>query len=84
MVLQEFVSVGKRSDPKGSMRALDFQTIVAETEATISFSLLRPAFWSTVSDGILSFKQILVMVLAALFIEQFILSVSVIAPYLHD
>ena len=74
------VCLGKSSFPRGSMIILDFQIIVAAADATISLRLLSPAFFSTMSLLTLSVRRTLVMVQAADFIEQLILSVSTLVP----
>ena len=53
--------LGKRILPRGSLALFDFHTISAVCEATISFSVRRPAFSNTDFEDTLSLRLVFVM-----------------------
>ena len=66
--------------PSGSMDILDFHTMIAEADATISLTLFKPALSRTDFDRILSLSFVLVIVLAALLRDRLTCSVRVVEP----
>ena len=67
---------GKRFLPRGFLAFLDFHTIRAVCDATISFRFQRPAFSKTSFDDTLSLRAVFVMVRATDLIERLMLSVA--------
>jgi hypothetical protein len=72
--------LGKRFLPRGSLALLDFQTIRAVCDATISFRGRRPAFSNTDFEDTLSLRAVFVMVRAMDLIERLMFSVARLAP----
>jgi hypothetical protein len=70
---------GKRFLPRGSLALLDFHTIRAVCDATISFSVRRPAFSNTNFEDTLSLRAVFVMVRATNLINQLMFSVARLA-----
>ena len=71
--------LGKRYFPRGSLVLLDFHTIRAVCDATISFNGLRPAFSNTDFEDTLSLRAVFVMVRATDLIERLMFSVARLA-----
>ena len=67
--------LGKRFLPRGSLALLDFYTIRAVCEATISFRVQRPAFSKTNEDTS-SLRLVFVIVRATDLINQLMFSVA--------
>ena len=70
---------GKRILPRGSLALLDFHTIRAVCEATISFRVRRPAFSKTNFDNTLSLRAVFVMVRATDLMDRLMFSVARLA-----
>ena len=68
--------LGKRYLPRGSLALLDFHTIRAVCEATISFRVRRPAFSKTDFEDTLSLRLVFVMVQATDLIDRLMFSVA--------
>ena len=68
--------LGKRVFPRGSLALLDFHTIRAVCDATISFRGRRPAFSNMDFEDTLSLRAVFVMVRATDLIDRFIFSVA--------
>ena len=68
--------LGKRVLPRQSLALYDFHTMKAVCEATISFSVRRPAFSNTNFEDTLSLRLVLVIVRANDLMERFMVSVA--------
>ena len=74
LVVLEMVLLGKRVLPRGSLALYDFYTMKAVCEATISFSVQRPAFSNTDFEDTLSLRLVLVIVCATDLIDLLFLA----------
>ena len=73
--------LGKRVLPRQSLALYDFHTMKAVCEATISFSVRRPAFSNTNFEDTLSLRLVLVIVRATDLIERLMFSVARFAAW---
>ncbi len=71
--------LGKRFLPRGSLALLDFHTIRAVCDATISFRGRRPAFSNTNFEDTLSRRAVLVRVRATDWTDRLMFSVAGLA-----
>ena len=74
LVVLEMDLLGKRALPRQSLAFYDFHTMKAVCEATISFSVRRPAFSNTDFEDTLSLRLVLVIVRATDLIERLMFS----------